>query len=148
MSKEKLEYNWTQFDDDCITLAKKIRGKFRPATIIALARGGLCLGVKISHKLHQPLMIVSAKTYNENKKSSSTVLLNSSYTLPLKSPVLIVDEIADSGKTLNIIKEHFESLGVDVRTAVILYKKRSIIKPDFYCREVENNTWVNFCWEN
>jgi hypoxanthine phosphoribosyltransferase len=143
-----LKYNWKQFDRDTNKLVKKIKkDKFRPKTIIALARGGLILGVKLSHKLDCPLMIVSCKTYSEAKKSLDTVLLNTSYTVPLQSPVLICDEMVDSGKTLKVIVDHFKSLSINIRTATLLYKPHSIIKPDYYIEEVNNKCWVNFCWE-
>jgi len=141
-------YSWRQFEEDCKVLTKKIkRSKFQPKTIVALARGGLTLGVKLSHSLHTPLMIVSAKTYNGEKQSLNTVLLNSSYTVPLQSPILILDEIADSGKTLAVVMDHFKSLGVIVKTATILYKKHSVTKPDYYIKEVENEKWIEFPWE-
>lgn len=145
---KKIKYNWSQFDKDTDTLVRKIkRSQYKPATLIALARGGLCLGTKLSHKLKQPLMIVSAKTYSDDKHQVNTVLLNSSYTVPLKSPILICDEIADSGKTLRIVMDHFKLLGVDVKTATLLYKERSIVKPDFYAHQTPNDEWVIFAWE-
>lgn len=145
---KKTKYSWKQFDKDVETLTRKIkRSQYKPATLIALARGGLCLGTKLSHSLKQPLMIVSAKTYNDSKQQVNTVLLNSSYTVPLKSPILICDEIADTGKTLRIIVDHFKLLGVDIKTATLLYKERSIVKPDFYAKETPNDTWIVFPWE-
>jgi len=145
---KKVKYSWEDLESDYQILVRKIRrSKFNPATIIGMARGGLTISVKLSHRLHKPLMIVSCKTYDNNSKSMNTALLNSSYTVPLQSPVLIVDEIADSGKTLNIVAEHFKSLGVDVRTATLLYKKHSITKPNYYVREVGDDSWTIFPWE-
>ncbi len=144
---QKIRYLWQEFEDDCDILFRRIRRTYKPSTIIALARGGLCLGVKLSHKIKKPLMIVSCKTYNDQKQTTNTVLLNSSYTVPLQSPVLILDEIADSGKTLRIVKEHFESLGVEVKVATLLYKPHSIVKPDWYVKEVKNDDWIEFPWE-
>jgi hypoxanthine phosphoribosyltransferase len=145
---QKVKYSWVDFETDFLKLLKKIkRHKYSPETIVCLARGGLVIGLKLSHKLKKPLMIVSCKTYTQEGQQSSTTLLNSSYTVPLKSPVLIVDEISDSGRTLKLVKEHFESLGVEVKTATLLYKKHSIIKPDYYAREVDNESWMVFIWE-
>jgi len=142
-------YKWTQFDKDVANLVRRIKyAYYQPKTIVALARGGLPLGVKLSHLLHLPLMIVSVKSYNEEKQQSSTVLLNSSYTVPLQSPVLLVDEIADSGHTLQIVKRHFESLGVEVKIATLSYKQRSCIRPDWYMSQEENNVWIQYPWES
>jgi len=141
-------YSWKDFDKDVSNLVRRIKyAKFTPNTIVALARGGLPMGVKLSHLMKAPLMIISVKSYNEKKNQTNTVLLNSSYTVPLKSPVLIVDEVSDSGHTLQLVKDHFESLGVEVRTSTLVYKEKSCIKPDWYMRKVTNDTWVTFPWE-
>jgi hypoxanthine phosphoribosyltransferase len=145
---KKLKYSWKQFDNDCDSLVRKIkRSKYNPKTIVALARGGLCLGVRLSHRLKKPLLIISTKAYAENKKAMKTVILNSSYTVPLQSPILICDEISDTGITLDILKEHFETLAVEIKTCTLLYKPRTKVKPDYFCKEVANDSWVTFCWE-
>jgi len=146
MTKKTYNYNWKEFDSDCIRLVKKVR-RYRPKTIVALARGGLPLGVKLSHLLKKQLMIISVKSYNEKKKLTNTVMLNSSYTSPLQSPVLIVDECVDSGTTLKIVADHFKALGVEVKTAVLVYKNQSTIKPDYFIKEIHNETWTVFPWE-
>ena len=144
----KKTYSWKQFDKDVKNLVRRIKyAKYRPKTIVALARGGLTLGVKLSHWLQTPLMIVSCKSYNEQDKQTNTVLLNSSYTVPLRSPILLIDEIADTGHTLKVVKDHFESLGVEVKTATLSYKKHSIIRPDWYMKQIKNETWIVYPWE-
>lgn len=145
---KKLKYSWNRFDRESEIVYKRIIGSgYSPNTVIALARGGLILGVKISHYLKKPLMIISAKTYSDEKKILDTVILNTSYTAPLKSPVLICDELADSGKTLKVITSHFETLGVELKTATLLYKPHSKVRPDFYGSIVPNDKWIVFPWE-
>lgn len=145
---KKYKYTWKQFDVDCKNLVRRIKyAKYEPKTIVALARGGLPLGVKLSHLMGRYMMIVSAKTYNSKNQQDNTVLLNSSYTVPLQSPTLIVDEIVDNGKTLKIVKRHFQALGIQVKTATLLYKEHSVVKPDWYMKKVPNDCWVEFPWE-
>jgi hypoxanthine phosphoribosyltransferase len=144
----KKTYTWKQFDNDIKNLVRRIKyANYQPATIVALARGGLCLGVKLSHALGAPLMIVSCKSYTEQKKQASMVLLNSSYTVPLKSPVLLIDEVADSGRTLQVVKDHFESLGVEIKIATLSYKRHSVVKPDWFMKQIKNDTWMVYPWE-
>jgi len=129
-------------------LSRKIkRSKFKPKTLVALARGGLLIGLWLSHKLNVPLMILSVKSYDDLGNQGSTVLMNTSYTVPLQSPILIIDEVCDKGLTLNVVKNHFESIGVGVKTATLLYKPHSIIKPNWSVEQVNNETWVTFFWE-
>jgi hypoxanthine phosphoribosyltransferase len=62
----------------------------------------------------------------------------SNHILPLnKRTTLIVDDIADTGKTLKGYQ--------DFTTATLFYKPRSIVKPTFYVRETTN--WIVFPWE-
>jgi len=145
---KKIIYSWKQFDKDCDSLVRKIkRSGYNPKTIVALARGGLCLGVRLSHRLKKPLLIISTKAYGENKTAMNTVILNSSYTVPLQSPVLICDEISDSGLTLGVLVEHFKNLAVELKTCTLLYKPRTRVKPDYFCNEVSNDSWIDFVWE-
>jgi hypothetical protein len=60
--------------------------------------------------------------------------------------VLVVDEIADTGKSLKLVKEHIMNQGAEeVKIATVYYKPWSIIKPDYY--EKETSRWVVFPWE-
>jgi len=56
--------------------------------------------------------------------------------------VLIVDDIVDSGITMNFVVNHVKSLGAkSVKTCVLLDKpsRRKVhIKPDFCCFEIED----------
>jgi uncharacterized protein len=143
-----MKYTYNRLNKDIKNLVRRIRyAKFKPKTIVALARGGLIPGVWLSHILKAPLMIVSVKSYSEDRQQENTILLNSSYTVPIQSPILLIDEIADSGLTLKTVRKHFESIGIEVKTATLLYKKRSIIKPDWSMGEIKDDTWINFFWE-
>ena len=67
--------------------------------------------------------------------------------------VLVVDDVADSGKTLKLVMELLrhqgldlggEKVNVDARSAVIYRKPRSVFEPD-YCWRVTGK-WINFPW--
>lgn len=68
--------------------------------------------------------------------------------------VLVVDDVADSGKTLRMVMDlidtHGLSLGgatavqVDARCAVIYEKPRTILHPDYIWRTTDR--WINFPW--
>ena len=61
--------------------------------------------------------------------------------------VLIVDDVADSGGSLKLAREHILQQGsADVRTAVLYVKPWSAVKPD--CWAKETRLWVVFPWEN
>ena len=58
----------------------------------------------------------------------------------MNSKILIVDDIADTGKTLEpLLRPKFI-------TYTIYWHKQSIVKPDYYCFE-KKDQWVVFPWE-
>jgi hypoxanthine phosphoribosyltransferase len=60
--------------------------------------------------------------------------------------VLIVDEVADTGKSLVLIKQHITEKGAaEVKIATVYYKPWSIITPDYYAKETSR--WIVFPWE-
>jgi len=70
------------------------------------------------------------------------VMLSHRLGLPLVSKPdqksLVVDEIADTGHTLKSFTQ---------RTAVLVWKKSSVIKPSFYGRMIDSDSWIVFPWE-
>ena len=55
-----------------------------------------------------------------------------------KPDSLIVDEIADSGNTLKQF---------DQKSAVLIWKKCSIVMPSFFGELTESSSWIVFPWE-
>lgn len=65
--------------------------------------------------------------------------------------ILVVDDLADSGHTLNVVKQElpqrFPHLK-DVRTAVIWKKGVSMFNPDFFVEYLPNSPWIHQPFEN
>ena len=129
--KQKLFLNWKDIDNLIEDLCQKIQST-RPPHIIesvtGLPRGGLIPAVMVSHKTGIPFIEV------ENldpitwwkKKNYST---------------LVIDDICDSGKTLQYYQPYYT-------TATLHYKPEvSSIIPDIYCESVARDTWVVYPWE-
>jgi len=60
------------------------------------------------------------------------------------SRVLVVDDVADSGKTLDLVLRLVSERVVAARTAVVYDKPRSVIRPDFVWRSTDR--WIEFPW--
>jgi hypoxanthine phosphoribosyltransferase len=59
---------------------------------------------------------------------------------------LIVDDVADTGKSLQLARDHVLQQGAtEVRIATVYRKPWSVIKPYYY--ETETSCWVVFPWE-
>ena len=89
---------------------------------MGIPRGGLVVAVRLSHLLDVPLI-------------DSTVHL-------LPTSTLVVDDIADTGRTL----ERFRKGCVHVYIATLYYHKQSSVVPDFWVRE-KTDKWIVFPWE-
>lgn len=92
--------------------------------IYTFMRGGLPIAVHLSHHLGIPV-------YTDERGIDLTKIKAGS--------MLVVDDVADTGKTL----EGFQFL---FPTATLHYKPWSIVKPTFYVLETTN--WIVYPWEN
>ena len=128
-----------------------------PDLIIAIARGGLipagaigyAIGIKAMGAINVEFYTDVGRTLDE-----PTILppLMDASELPGKR-VLVVDDVADSGKTLRMVMEMLShqdldlggrTVTVDARSAVIYRKPRSIVEPDYWWRTTDR--WINFPW--
>jgi hypoxanthine phosphoribosyltransferase len=115
-----------QFHNDILKLVSKIpENKY--TEIYAIPRGGLSVGVYLSHYLDIPLRIDDdlKDLYTKN---------------PEKSNILIVDDLVDTGITLGKYDTIFD-------TAVVYYKPRSITIPTYYTKKIPNERWIVFPYE-
>lgn len=146
MEKEYL--HWSKVDEAIWTLTDYVRKDFTVDMIVGIARGGLIPAVRMSHIMDDILMrVMDVKFYTDIKEHTEMPEI----TVPLKEPVkgknvLIVDDVADTGKTLKVVKEDIETKGAkEVRIAVIARKPQSIIEPDYYIFHTDK--WIIFPWE-
>jgi hypoxanthine phosphoribosyltransferase len=140
---------WDQIYTMLLNLAAKIRkSRFKPDIIVGVSRGGWPPARVLSDLLSNPnLANVRAEFYLgvAETKGEPTLTQRVSVDVVGKN-VLIVDEVADTGKSLKLVKEHIIERGAkEVKVATVYYKPWSIIKPDFY--EKETSLWIVFPWE-
>jgi uncharacterized protein len=60
--------------------------------------------------------------------------------------VLIADDVADSGRTIQLVHTFIQDHVEDVRSAVIYEKPRSLIKCDYVWKRTDR--WINFPWSS
>jgi len=140
---------WNQIYDMLLNLAEKIRkDKFKPDLIVGVSRGGWPPARVLSDLMDNPnLANVRAEFYLGVAETKGEPV----FTQPVSAPVagkkvLIVDEVADTGKSLKLVKEHIlENGAAKAKVATVYYKPWSIVKPDYY--EKESSRWIVFPWE-
>jgi hypothetical protein len=146
MDKEYLD--WAKVDEAIWTLKDEIEKEFKPDIIVGIARGGLVPAVRLSHISDNILMrVVDVKFYTDIEKRMEKPEITAPLTENIENMnVLIIDDVADTGKTLVAIKKHIiEKKAKSIKIAVIAKKPKSIIDPDYYVFETDK--WIIFPWE-
>lgn len=140
---------WNQVYDMLLNLAEKIRKNgFKPDIIVGVSRGGWPPARVLSDLLDNPnLANVRAEFYLGVAETKGEPTLTQPVSVVVAGKkVLIVDEVADTGKSLKLVKEHIIKEGAtEVKVATVYYKPWSIIMPDYY--EKETSCWIVFPWE-
>ena len=119
-------------------------------TILCLARGGLRPGDILSRVFDKPLAIMSTSSYRSEFGTVQGNLDIAHYiTTPkgeIAGKVLLVDDLADSGQTLNAVmaqlKTNYPSIA-ELRSAVIWTKGVSSFTPDYSAEFLPTNPWIH-----
>ncbi len=139
-------YPYSSFVEDIKSLVKQI-APFRPDALLGISRGGLI-----------PLQAISQATDNRNVFTINSVLYDGEvkrsrpklFNLPdMDNPkrVLIIDDIVDSGQTLEavlvVMQERYGD--TDFKSASLFYRENACILPDYTIHKTEE--WIDFFWE-
>ena len=119
-------------------------------TILCLARGGMRPGDILSRIFNKPLAIMSTSSYRSDAGTVQGVLdLARFITTPkgeIAGKVLLVDDLADSGHTLNavinLLKSNYKPI-TELRSAVIWTKGLSTFTPDYSVEFLPTNPWIH-----
>ena len=140
---------WNQIYTMLLEQTEKIRKNgFKPDVIVGVSRGGWPPARVLSDLLGNPnLANVRAEFYLGVAETKGEPTLTQPVSMKIADKkVLIVDEVADTGKSLKLVKEHIiEEGATEVKIATVYYKPWSIVKPDYY--EKETSKWIVFPWE-
>ena len=158
-NQKLVRVDYPLFDEACDNLVNQIHNSSqnenrRVRKVIGIARGGLPIAVELSHQLNAPLIPVcySAKSGhgdNKNHLNNLPELEHPEFDPRHGTPIVVItDDIADSGHTLNEVAAYYFGKGYEVQTAVLFWKPSSHHTPTYYWRQVENDSdWIVFPWE-
>ncbi len=148
----EVEYDaltWSRIHSMLFKQAKQICSSgFKPEIIVGVSRGGWVPTRILSDLLENPnLASVKAESYFEIGKARSKPTLTQGLSADVAGKrVLVVDEVADTGNSLKLVKVHvLEKGAAEVKVATLYCKPCSACKPDFY--EKETDCWIVFPWE-
>ena len=140
---------WNQVYRLLIKQSKRIcLDGFKPDVIVGISRGGWLPARVLSDLLETSnLANVKAECYMGIGESSKLARLTQRISADVEGKrVLVVDEIFDSGRSLQLVVAHVLKQGAQqVKTATLYCKPNSAFQPDF-C-EKQTASWVVFPWE-
>jgi hypoxanthine phosphoribosyltransferase len=128
---------------------------YRFDQVLCLARGGLRPGDVISRIFNVPLAILSTSSYREEAGTQRGELDIAKYITitkgALSGKILLVDDLVDSGVTLDKVQRHLKDnypAVTEVKSAVIWWKACSALQPDFYLKHLPTNPWIHQPFES
>ncbi|ONH24458.1 phosphoribosyltransferase [Pseudofrankia asymbiotica] len=149
MTDEREVLDWRTFGVASRELAQLVADDgFRPDLILAIARGGLFVAGALGYALSvKNLHVMNVEFYNG---------IGATLDMPVMLPpvpstvdfsakkVLIADDVADSGRTLVLVRDFIQDQVAEVRSAVVYEKSRSLVKCEYVWRRTDR--WINFPW--
>ncbi len=140
---------WNKIYGMLLRQAEKIRQSgFKPDVIVGIMRGGWIPARVLSDLLEIPALVtVRVEFYLGVAETKKEPVLTQGVSASVTGKkALIVDDVADTGKSLQLAREHVLQQGAaEVRIATVYRKPWSVITPDYY--ETETSCWIVFPWE-
>ena len=146
-----LYVSWSDYHKTIERLAATVHESGWPFNqIVCIARGGLRVGDVISRIFKSPLAIIFTSSYTGEGGAVRGELKVSEHlsmtTAALGDRVLLVDDLVDSGATLEAVQRHIGNRHPEVgemRTAVLWYKACSKYRPDYCAEHLVQSPWIH-----
>jgi hypoxanthine phosphoribosyltransferase len=148
-SPDRETLTWATFGTSTRELATRIHADgYRPDLILAIARGGLFAAGALGYALDvKNLHVMNVEFYTgvDSRLDMPVVLPPVPQAVDLSGArVLIADDVADTGATLQLVKDFCAEHVAEVRCAVVYEKPGSSVKCEYVWRYTDQ--WINFPW--
>ncbi|MBT0956496.1 xanthine phosphoribosyltransferase [Alphaproteobacteria bacterium KMM 3653] len=142
--------SWDQIHRDSRALAWRLdkRGPLEGGdwkAVVAITRGGMAPAMILARELDiRTVDTISVKSYDNQAQTSAQVLKKPDDALMGDgSGVLVIDDLVDSGKTLELVRELYPN----AHFATVYAKPKGRPMVDTFITEVSQDTWIFFPWD-
>jgi len=153
MSK-KMIVEWDEYKNIVEKLAIEIHKNYKPTVLVGIMRGAAPIIDILSRILKLPIAYIVIQSYSgkgmEDKQGQLMFAREISSLANDKdfSKVLLIDDLSDTGLTLNKSIEWLKNYGPtkdyikEVKTACLWKKKSSTFEPDFCPIRLDSDPWI------
>ena len=145
---KRVRYDYETFAKDLHALADSIGERFD--AIVAIARGGMTMAHLLGEYWDiRNVFVINSIGYEDTRKLERVKIFNIPDLAPFQK-ILIVDDIADSGETIDAVVKTLTTRYPDktFKTATLFYKpEKSIVEPDYWLKSI-GDEWIDFFWSD
>jgi xanthine phosphoribosyltransferase len=142
--------SWDQIHRDSRALAWRLDGHGPDdgawRAVVAITRGGMAPAMIVARELDvRTVDTISVKSYDWQEQTEASVLKAPSPEVMGSDGegVLIVDDLVDTGKTLELVRRLYPK----AHFATVYAKPQGRSMVDTYITEVSQDTWIFFPWD-
>ncbi len=148
---EREVLTWERYGVAAAELGERVRGSgFVPDIVLGIARGGLVLAASLAYALDCKNLF----TMNVEFYTGVGTTLDAPVMLPplldtadlVDMSVLVVDDVADTGKTLELVTDFCRDHVAEARSAVLYEKPTTVVEADYVWRRTDR--WIDFPWSS
>ena len=141
--------SWDQLHRDARALAWRLQGEAPDGgwrAVVAITRGGMAPAMIVSRELDIRVVdTVSVKSYDRQTQAEPKLIKPPSPEIMGEAGegVLIVDDLVDTGKTLELVR----ALYPKAHYATVYAKPKGRPMVETFITEVSQDTWIFFPWD-
>ncbi|WP_299463739.1 hypoxanthine phosphoribosyltransferase [uncultured Gimesia sp.] len=142
-----------QISSRVISLGRELANEYqhRPLTIIGILAGSVVLLADLIRAIDVPHQVglIQASSYRGKTTTAGALHVNLDFMPDIKGRhVLLVDDIFDTGKTMQTVLAQIRELQpLSLKSAVLLWKEEASeveLTPDFHCFKIPNHFVVGY----
>ncbi|MEM7076598.1 MAG: xanthine phosphoribosyltransferase [Pseudomonadota bacterium] len=140
--------SWDQLHRDARALAWRLQDK-TPAdgwkTLVAVTRGGMVPAMIVARELDiRRIDTIGVRSYDHRTQHAPVVIKSPDPDIiGTGSGVLVVDDLADTGRTLDLVRDMMP----EAHVATLYAKPMGRDRAHTYVTEVSQDTWIFFPWD-